>query len=33
MSNAEEDRKMQDAIIQNNMVQGIANGLDAYFGF
>ena len=33
MSNAEEERKMQDAIIQNNMVQGIANGLDAYFGF
>ncbi len=33
MSNAEEDRKMQDATIQNNMVQGIANGIDAYFGF
>lgn len=33
MSNAEEDRKMQDATIQNNMVQGIANGIDKYFGF
>ncbi len=32
MSNAEEDRKMQDATMQNNMVQGIANGIDAYFG-
>ena len=32
MSNAEEDRAMQDAIMQNNMVQGIANGIDAYFG-
>lgn len=32
MSNAEEDRKMQDDVIQNNMVQGIANGIDAYFG-
>lgn len=32
MSNAEEDRKMQDAAMQNNMVQGIANGIDAYFG-
>lgn len=33
MSNAEEDRKMQDETIQNNMVQGIANGIDRYFGF
>ena len=33
MSNAEEDRKMQDATVQNNMVQGIANGIDKYFGF
>ena len=32
MSNADEDRAMQDAIMQNNMVQGIANGIDAYFG-
>lgn len=32
MSNAEEDRTMQDATMQNNMVQGIANGIDAYFG-
>lgn len=33
MSNAEEDKKMQDTTVQNNMVQGIANGIDAYFGF
>ena len=33
MSNGEEDRKMQDLAMQNNMVQGIANGIDAYFGF
>ena len=33
MSNAQEDRMMQDDIIQNNMVQGIANGIDKYFGF
>lgn len=33
MSNAEEDRNMQDETIQNNMVQGIANGIDKYFGF
>lgn len=33
MSNAEEDQKMQDETMQNNMVQGIANGIDAYFGF
>ena len=33
MSNAQEDRNMQDATMQNNMVQGIANGIDAYFGF
>lgn len=32
MSNAEEDRAMQDANMQSNMVQGIANGIDAYFG-
>ena len=32
MSNAEEDRAMQDVTMQNNMVQGIANGIDAYFG-
>ena len=32
MSNADEDRAMQDATMQNNMVQGIANGIDAYFG-
>lgn len=33
MSNAAEDQAMQDSIMQNNMVQGIANGIDAYFGF
>lgn len=33
MSNPEEDRAMQDATMQNNMVQGIANGIDDYFGF
>lgn len=33
MSNAQEDRLMQDETIQNNMVQGIANGIDKYFGF
>ena len=33
MSSPEEDELMQDADMQNNMVQGIANGLDAYFGF
>lgn len=32
MSNASEDRAMQDSTMQNNMVQGIANGIDAYFG-
>ena len=32
MSNAEEDRAMQDANMQNNMVQGIATGIYAYFG-
>lgn len=33
MSNAAEDVAMQDDNMQNNMVQGIANGIDAYFGF
>ena len=33
MSNAAEDQAMQDTIMQNNMVQGIANGIDRYFGF
>ena len=33
MSNAQEDQLMQDETMQNNMVQGIANGIDAYFGF
>jgi len=33
MSNAAEDEAMQDENMQNNMVQGIANGIDKYFGF
>ena len=33
MSNAVEDQAMQEATMQNNMVQGIANGIDKYFGF
>ena len=33
MSNAAEDQAMQDEAMQNNMVQGIANGIDQYFGF
>lgn len=33
MSNSAEDLAMQDATMQNNMVQGIANGIDVYFGF
>lgn len=33
MSNAEDDRAMQDPNMQSKMVQGIANGIDAYFGF
>lgn len=33
MSNAEEDRRMQEESVQANMVQGIANGIDRYFGF
>jgi len=33
MSNAAEDQAMQDSTMQNNMVQGIANGIDKYFGF
>lgn len=32
MSNADDDRKLQDDTMRNNMVQGIANGIDAYFG-
>ena len=31
MSNAEEDLKMASADYQAQMVQGIANGIDAYF--
>ena len=33
MSNADEDRRMQEESVQANMVQGIANGIDKYFGF
>lgn len=32
MSNPEEDVLMQDSTVKNNMVQGMANGIDAYFG-
>ena len=32
MSNPTEDMAMQDDAMQNNMVQGIANGIDKYFG-
>lgn len=32
MSNESDDRAMRDDTMQNNMVQGIANGIDAYFG-
>ncbi|MGI6070955.1 MAG: N-acetylmuramoyl-L-alanine amidase [Blautia sp.] len=32
MSNPAEDRKMQDAAYQKQMVNGIANGIDRYFG-
>lgn len=32
MSNPEEDTMMQDPTVKNNMVQGMANGIDAYFG-
>ncbi len=33
MSNATEDQQMQDSNFRLRMVQGIANGIDAYFGF
>lgn len=32
MSNPEEDQLMQDPAMKNNMVQGMADGIDAYFG-
>ncbi len=32
MTNARDDANMQDATYQSKMVQGIANGIDAYFG-
>lgn len=32
MSNPEEDKKMQDEAFRKKMVQGIANGIDRYFG-
>ena len=32
-SNAAEDRRMQKASFQKKMVKGIANGVDAYFGY
>jgi len=33
LSNPSEDRKMQDSKFQKKMAKGIANGIDAYFGF
>ncbi len=33
MSNADEDRLLQQESVQNNMVQGIANGIDKYFNY
>ncbi len=33
MSNPKEDRKMQKTSYQRKMVKGIANGVDAYFGY
>lgn len=33
MSNPAEDRRMQKASYQKKMVKGIANGIDAYFGY
>ncbi len=33
MTNEEEDLKMQDSTFRARMVQGIANGIDDYFGF
>ena len=33
MSNPKEDEAMQNETMQNNMVQGIANGIDDYFNF
>ena len=31
MTNQNDDQKMQDPDMQKNMVQGIADGIDAYF--
>lgn len=31
MTNQSDDEKMQDPDMQKNMVQGIADGIDAYF--
>ena len=32
MTNPSDDRNMQDAAFQQRMVQGIADGIDDYFG-
>jgi N-acetylmuramoyl-L-alanine amidase len=33
MTNASDDVNMENAAFQQQMVQGIANGIDTYFGF
>ena len=33
MSNPAEDRRMQKASYQKKMVKGIADGIDAYYGY
>ena len=33
MSNHSEDKKMQKKAFQNKMAKGLADGIDAYFGY